>query len=76
MDVEADVARLFFRIQDLELEIAAWRSKNSQSNPGAMFELRRMRKELDTLTAQFKKLTEPPKNPAKDREPHHETRDS
>lgn len=72
---ETDIVRLIFRISDLEDEIAAWRSTNSQSNPGAVMELRSMRKELETLTTQLKKLTAPPKNPAKDREPH-ETRDS
>jgi len=33
----------------LEREIEEWRYHNSQSNPGAVMELRAMRKELDAL---------------------------
>jgi hypothetical protein len=37
------------RIRLLELEIEHWRFHNSQSNPGAVMELRSMRKELERL---------------------------
>ena len=37
------------RIRALEREIEDWRSHNSQSNPGAVMELRSMRKELEAL---------------------------
>ncbi len=44
------------RIADLEMMIAAWGSKNSQSNPGAVMELRSMRKELVTAYKEFHAL--------------------
>ena len=60
------------RIAELEIEIAVWRATNSQSNPGAMMELRAMRKELESL--QKLRSVKPPKKestgPKKD-----ETRD-
>ena len=34
-------------ISRLEFDIAAWRSKNSQSNPGAYMELRAMKRDLE-----------------------------
>lgn len=34
---------------DLEYKIANWGSSNSQSNPGAMMELRAMKKELEKI---------------------------
>jgi len=37
------------RIRALEREIDDWRSHNSQSNPGAVMELRSMKKEVETL---------------------------
>jgi len=37
------------RIRALEREIEDWRSHNSQSNPGAVMELRAMKKELEGL---------------------------
>jgi hypothetical protein len=37
------------RIRALEREIEEWRSHNSQSNPGAVMELRAMKKELEGL---------------------------
>jgi len=37
------------RLRALEQEIEGWRSHNSQSNPGAVMELRSMRKELEAL---------------------------
>lgn len=40
------------RIRVLEREIEEWRSHNSQSNPGAVMELRSMRKELEALKKQ------------------------
>lgn len=40
------VDRLMARISLLRREIESWGSRNSQSNPGAVMELRSMRKEL------------------------------
>ena len=37
------------RIRALEREIEDWRSHNSQSNPGAVMELRAMKKEVEAL---------------------------
>ena len=37
------------RMYALEQEIEEWRYHNSQSNPGAVMELRSMRKELEAL---------------------------
>jgi hypothetical protein len=37
------------RMRLLEREIEEWRFHNSQSNPGAVMELRSMRKELEAL---------------------------
>ena len=37
------------RIRVLEREIEEWRFHNSQSNPGAVMELRSMKKELEVL---------------------------
>ena len=37
------------RIRALEREIEEWRYHNSQSNPGAVMELRAMKKELEAL---------------------------
>ena len=39
----------FKRLYELEREIEVWGSHNSQSNPGAVMELRSMRKELAAL---------------------------
>jgi hypothetical protein len=41
------------RIATLEMDIAAWRSCNSQSNPGAMMELRSMKKDLEAAYKAF-----------------------
>ena len=37
------------RMQDLEYKIANWGASNSQSNPGAVMELRAMKKELEKI---------------------------
>jgi hypothetical protein len=37
------------RMRDLEYKIANWGTSNSQSNPGAMMELRAMKKELEKI---------------------------
>jgi hypothetical protein len=42
------------RIRALERDIEEWRYHNSQSNPGAVMELRAMKKELEAL----KKVTQ------------------
>ena len=54
-----DVLGLLSAIRDLEAEIAEWRTKNSQSNPGAMMDLRDMKKQLAAHQAALKKLTAP-----------------
>jgi hypothetical protein len=41
------------RMRALEREIEEWRYHNSQSNPGAVMELRAMRKELEALKKQL-----------------------
>lgn len=45
----AECARLDKQIKEIESEISLWRYRNSQSNPGAMIELRELRKELEAL---------------------------
>lgn len=47
MDQKATI--LITRMFDLEYKIANWGSSNSQSNPGAMMELRAMKKELEKI---------------------------
>jgi len=51
------------RIAQLEKEIAEWRQKNSQSNPGAMMELRDMKRALSRLlkseSAPLKEIAKP-----------------
>ena len=37
------------RIMELEMEIATWGSYNSQSNPGAVMDLRDKKRELEKL---------------------------
>ena len=44
---------LIKRIIQLEQEIASWGSTNSQSNPGAVMNLRSMKKQLDKLKKQL-----------------------
>jgi hypothetical protein len=41
--------KLFDRMIDLEFKIAIWGSSNSQSNPGAMMDLRDMRRKLNRI---------------------------
>jgi hypothetical protein len=41
------------RIRVLEREIEEWRFHNSQSNPGAVMELRSMKKELEALKKHY-----------------------
>jgi hypothetical protein len=43
-------------IAQLEIEIAVWPSRNSQSNPGAVMELRSMKKDLLQAQAALKAL--------------------
>ena len=40
---------LITRMFDLEYKITNWGTSNSQSNPGAMMELRAMKKELEKI---------------------------
>lgn len=48
MDKE-DTKKLIERMSDLEFEITTWGATNSQSNPGAVMELRAMKKELEKI---------------------------
>jgi hypothetical protein len=41
--------KLIERMSDLEFSIATWGASNSQSNPGAVMELRAMKKELEKI---------------------------
>ena len=51
-----DVKAVMSRITELEKEIEEWRYHNSQSNPGAVMELRSMKKELEALQRVLKGL--------------------
>ena len=51
MDNQKDInketqSQLFKRMMDLEFKIITWGETNSQSNPGAMMDLRAMKREL------------------------------
>ena len=46
---DIDVKQLLRKISDLHLEINSWKISNSQSNPGAVMELRAMKKELEKI---------------------------
>ena len=48
-DIDYSVEKLTRRLRAVELEIEQWGSRNSQSNPGAVMELRDMRKQRDAL---------------------------
>lgn len=48
MDKEAK-KQLWDRMSQLEIKIARWGSTNSQSNPGAMMDLRDMKRELEKI---------------------------
>jgi hypothetical protein len=52
MDKE-EVKKLIERMSELEYEIATWGASNSQSNPGAVMELRAMKKELEKIKKQL-----------------------
>lgn len=56
-----DMKALAQRIRDLEFAIQDWRTHNSQSNPGAVMELRAMKKEYETLLGVWKALGVKPK---------------
>jgi hypothetical protein len=61
-------ATLVRRIFELEREIDEWRYHNSQSNPGAVMELRSMKKELTTLQSAWRAILDDDKKPvAKDK---------
>lgn len=53
MDIAEIQKTLARRIASLELEIKAWGAHNSQSNPGAVMELRSMKKELAAAYKEF-----------------------
>jgi hypothetical protein len=47
--MEYSVDQLKQRLHELEFDISYWRTTNSQSNPGAVMELRDMRKQRDIV---------------------------
>jgi hypothetical protein len=49
-DIAYSVEQLTRRLRTIEMEIGDWGSRNSQSNPGAVMELREMRKQRDVLS--------------------------
>lgn len=49
-DITYSVEQLTRSLRAVELEIADWGTRNSQSNPGAVMELRDMRKQRDVLS--------------------------
>ena len=49
-DITYSVEKLTQRLRTIEMEIGDWGSRNSQSNPGAVMELRDMRKQRDVLS--------------------------
>ena len=53
MDIAEIRKGLAQRIASLELEIRMWGTHNSQSNPGAVMELRSMKKELAAAYKEF-----------------------
>lgn len=52
----AERLRLMRRILDLQGEICQWGSHNSQSNPGAVMELRALRKDLLAAQTAYEKF--------------------
>ncbi len=52
MDKE-EVKKSIERMFELEDAIASWGATNSQSNPGAVMELRAMKKELEKIKKQL-----------------------
>jgi hypothetical protein len=44
-----EIKKLIEKISDLEYEISSWGATNSQSNPGAVMNLRWMKKEVQKL---------------------------
>ena len=59
MDSELLARRIF----ELEREIEEWRFHNSQSNPGAVMELRSMKRELATLQNAWLAILDDDKKP-------------
>ena len=55
------------RIFELEREIEEWRFHNSQSNPGAVMELRSMKRELATLQQAWLEILDDKKPVPKDK---------
>jgi hypothetical protein len=50
------INQILSKIADLEFEICVWGSKNSQSNPGAVMNLRWMKKEVEKLKQQLSEI--------------------
>ncbi len=54
--VNTEKQNLARKILDLEHKIVSWSVSNSQSNPGAVMELRNWKKALETARADYKAL--------------------
>jgi len=63
MEKTVDPELLVRRIFELEREIEEWRYHNSQSNPGAVMELRSMKRELATLKQAWLAILDDDKKP-------------
>ncbi len=61
---KAERQRLARKILDLEHKIVSWSVSNSQSNPGAVMELRDWKKALEIARADYKALVK--ETPTKD----------
>ena len=51
--MDKDISKLIERMFELEDSIISWGATNSQSNPGAVMELRVMKKELERIKKQL-----------------------
>ena len=67
MEKTVDPELLVRRIFELEREIEEWRYHNSQSNPGAVMELRSMKRELATLQQAWLEILDDKKPVPKDK---------
>lgn len=56
MEKKEKINQILSKIADLEIEICMWGSTNSQSNPGAVMNLRWMKKEVDKLKQQLSEI--------------------
>jgi hypothetical protein len=56
MEKDSLIKKKLERVKELEIRISSWGVTNSQSNPGAVMELRDMRKELNAILTDLKKF--------------------